>query len=676
LTPRAPRKVVRPRPENGSVRDEAPLEARFSVGHMDPRVPPGEDFYRFSVGGWLRRNPVPADKARWGGFAELAERNFRHVHDLLEEASADRSSRPRSVRRQVGDFYASALDTDRRRRLGLRPIAGDLARIGRVRSAAGLPTILARLHDFGLDAGFASGVGPDKRDTSKYALYAVQGGLSLPDRDYYLEEEFSALRGKYRAHLVRQFRRLGEPAARAKASAATVSDLETTLARASRTRTQLRDEIANYHKVGVAEFAREHPALRWTGYLAARGARRARDVIVGQPEFFSALDTLLSDRPIGEWRTYLRWHLLRASAPYLDPATEVEHFAFFQRALLGQERPEPLWKRAGRVIDLRIGEALGALYVERYFPPEARARAAELIDDLRAVFRDRLERLPWMTETTRRRALEKFDRFRAKIGHPDRFRDYSSVRIARNDYLGNVRRATRFEERREIGRIGGPVDRTEWGMTPPTVNAYFDSTQNEIVFPAGILQPPFFDIGMDDAVNYGAIGVVIGHEITHGYDDRGRKHDAEGNLRDWWSPEDAQEFERRAQRVVAEYNGFEALPGRHVNGELTLGENIADIGGVSLAFEALERRLAKEPSRRRTIDGLTPEQRFFISYAQVWRENCREPERRRLLTVDSHSPGRFRAIGPVVNLAPFYSAFGIGPGAPMWRPEPERVTIW
>ncbi|HTT26477.1 MAG TPA: M13 family metallopeptidase, partial [Thermoplasmata archaeon] len=381
-------------------------------------------------------------------------------------------------------------------------------------------------------------------------------------------------------------------------------------------------------------------------------------------------------RSLAEWRTYLRWHLLTDSAPYLHDAAEAENFAFFHRTLLGQQEPEPRWKRAARVIDMTLGEALGKLYVDAHFPPEARRRMRALVDDLRAVFRGRLERLAWMTPATRQKALSKFDRFTAKIGHPEVFRDYSAVRVDPSDYLGNVRRAATFEVRRQTGRIGKPVDRREWHMTPPEVNAYFDPTQNEIVFPAGILQPPFFDLTMDDAVNYGAIGAVIGHEITHGYDDQGRKFDAEGNLADWWSSEDAQEFDRRAQRIVEEYNAFEALPGVHVNGELTMGENIADVGGVSIAYEALQRRLAADPAQRRNVDGFTPEQRFFLSFAQVWRQNVKEADLRRRLTVDPHSPARFRAVGALTNLPEFYAAFGVRAGAPMWRPEDRRVAIW
>jgi len=360
----------------------------------------------------------------------------------------------------------------------------------------------------------------------------------------------------------------------------------------------------------------------------------------------------------------------------LTESAEAANFDFFHRTLLGQLDPEPQWKRSAIVVDHLMGEALGELYVADHFPPAARARMTELVQDLRAVFQDRLTQLPWMSETTRQRALAKFARFTAKIGHPETFRDYSALVIQRDDFYGNIRRARSFEIRRNAVRVGGPVDRTEWDMTPPTVNAYFSPVKNEIVFPAGILQPPFFDVAMDDAVNYGGIGAVIGHEITHGYDDQGRKFDLDGNLSDWWTEGDAREFGRRALHVVEEYNRYEPLPGVPVNGELTLGENLADLGGLSIAYEALQRRLARVPDQRRTVDGFTPEQRFFLSWAQVWRQNCREPETRRLVVIDPHAPGAFRVRGAVENLDAFYDAFRVAPGQPMWRPQEARVAIW
>jgi putative endopeptidase len=523
---------------------------------------------------------------------------------------------------------------------------------------------------------FDASFGPDEKNSALYAVELGQGGLSLPDRDYYLKDTFADKLEKYRKHVARLFTLLGEPASEAATNADIVVALETDLAKASRTRVELRDPVKNYNKFAGDEFTAKTPALLWTVYFADRHVAVPGYEIVGQPEFFTAVNGLVQDRPLADWKVYLRWHLVHSSAPFLTDAFEQENFNFYGKVLSGQPEQEPRWKRGAHILDGNIGEALGQLYVEKYFPPAARKRMNELVENLKAVFHDRLEKVSWMTEATRAKAEAKFARFTQKIGFPAKFRDYSAIVIRRDDLLGNVRRAAAFESRREIARVGKPVDRTEWGMTPETVNAYFNPEQNEIVFPAGILQPPFFDVTMDDAVNYGAIGVVIGHEMTHGYDDEGRKFDADGNLNDWWTADDSKAFESRAQLVVDEYNNFEVLPGLHVNGKLTLGENLADLGGVHIAYEALERALAKDPSKRKLIDGFTPEQRFFISFAQIWRTNVRDAEAQRLVTVDPHSPGQFRAYGPLLNVQEFYDAFGIQPGSPIWLPPERRAVIW
>jgi len=666
--------------------DQAPPVPRFSVTYMDRSVDPGKDFYHFAAGAWLTNNPVPADKSRWASFSELAERNWYLIHELLDTAAADTASPKHSPRHEVGDFFASAVDTNRIEKLAFRPIADDLKQIDRIKSAKDLFTVLADFHERGIGSVFGSDVSPDAKNSSIYAYGLGQGGLSLPDRDYYLKESFAEIREKYRAHVTKMFALLGEKPDQAATNAATVLALETELAKASRTRVELRDPNKNYNKFVTTEFIARTPAFQWDVYFkkaglspvssAGKGLVALPYEIVGQPEFFDAVDKLLRERPLNDWKIYLRWHLVHNSAPFLHRAVEEENFAFFGKVLSGQEQQEPRWKRAAHVIDGSIGEALGQLYVEKYFPPEAKVKMNELVTNLKAVFRDHLEKVDWMTETTREKALAKFARFTQKIGYPDKFRDYSSVQIRREDYLGNVRRAAAFETHRELVRIGKPVDKSEWDMTPETVNAYFNPLQNEIVFPAGILQPPFFDVTMDDGVNYGAIGVVIGHEITHGYDDEGRKYDADGNLNGWWTDEDAKEFEARAQKVVDEYDAFEPLPGLHVNGKLTLGENLADLGGVNIAYDALERALARDPAQRKSIDGFTPEQRFFISFAQIWRTNIREAEARRLVTVDPHSPGQFRAVGPLVNVPAFYDAFGIKSGDPMRKAPELRAKIW
>ena len=655
--------------------ETAPRIPRFSIDYMDKAVDPAADFFHYAAGNWIKANPVPADKSRWGAFIELQERNWFLIHGILDSTTTNKDRSDATVQK-VGDFFRSAMDTNRLEELGFKPIQADLKRIDDLKDPKDLLSLLADFHQHGIRACFAEGVSPDAKNSAVYAFELSQGGLGMPDRDYYLTEAFAKQREAYAAYIAKMFVLLGEQPALAKAHAATVMEIETSLAKASKPRVDLRDPIANYHKFAVADIVRDYPDLPFSRYLAAMGLDTMPDIIICQPEFMQALYELAKERPLDDWKVYLRWHRVNTAAPYLHAAAEDEAFAFYGKVLRGQLEPEPRWQRAAKVIDSEIGEALGQLFVAQYFPASARARMLELVGNIKAVFHDRLQKLEWMTEATRAKALAKFDRFTTKIGHPDKFRDYSKVEVRADDFLGNVERATVFESRRELARVGQPVDRSEWHMTPETVNAYFNPSQNEIVFPAGILQPPFFDVEMDDAVNYGAIGVVIGHEITHGYDDQGRKYDADGNLYDWWTDADAKDFEARAQKVVDQYNAYEALPGLHVNGKLTLGENIADLGGCSIAYEALQRALAKDPAKRKKIDGFTPEQRFYLSFSQVWRINCREAEIRRLITVDPHSPGQFRGIGAHVNVQEFYDAFGIKAGAPMWRPPELRAKIW
>jgi putative endopeptidase len=655
--------------------DSGPKIPRFSIDYMDKTVGPDADFYRYATGTWLKKNPVPADKSRWASFSELQERNWVLIHEILD-ATAHGAVQQNSPSQKVRDFYQSAMDTNRLEQLGLKPLSEPLKRIDGLKSTDDLFHLVADLHKEGIGPCFSDGVSPDAKNSSVYAFRLGQGGLGLPDRDYYLKDSFSKQREAYTNHIAKMLELAGEKPAAASADARLVLDLETELAQTCKPRADLRDPIANYHKFAVSDLPQKYPTLPLRLFLDDSGLKSMPDVIVSQPEFFAALDGMMQKRPLSDWKAYLRWHVIHAAAPYLNAAMEDENFAFYGKILRDQQIQEPRWQRSARVIDAEIGEALGQMFVEKHFPPSARARMVELVDNLKAVFKDRLNKLDWMTDATRSKALAKFDRFTQKIGHPDKFRDYSSVEVRADDYLGNVRRANVFESNRELVRVGKTVDRTEWHMTPETVNAYFNPSLNEIVFPAGILQPPFFDPEMDDAVNYGAIGVVIGHEMTHGYDDQGRKYDADGNLNDWWTADDAKAFEARAQKVVDQYSSYEALPGLHVNGKLTLGENIADLGGTSIAFEALQRALAKDPSKRKTIDGFTPEQRFFISLSQIWRTNCREAEARRLITVDPHSPGQFRGIGPHVNVPEFYAAFGIKPGSAMWRDPDQRAKIW
>ncbi len=657
--------------------DEAgrPVPPRFNVAYMDTTVDPRADFARHAFGRWLQENPIPSDKSRWGGFDELAQYNWAALKNILETTAA-RSHEPGSVEQKVGDFFASAMDTSAIDAAGLGPIAADLEQIAAIASPADLARALAHLHNHTVGSCFIIGVGADQKNSEFNALYARQDGLSLPSKEYYLADQFEKQRAAFIEHVAKMLRLAGGSEEDAAAGARTVFDVEKSLAANAKTPVELRDRVANYNKMPTTDLAAKVPAFPFLDYLAARGITgpAAAEIIVGQPKFFEGLQEQLAARPLSDWKTYLRYKAINDAAPALAAPFEQETFRFYGTVLRGTPAMEPRWQRAARVVDGGIGEALGQLYVERYYPPEAKARMDGMIANIKAVMRERLQKLEWMTEPTRRKALAKFDRFVARIGHPDEFRDYGKVAIGRGDFFGNLRAATRFEVKRNLAKLGQPVDKSEWGMTPPTVNAYFQPTANQIVFPAGILQPPFFDFTLDDAVNYGAIGAVIGHEITHGFDDQGRRYDADGNLSDWWTPEDAAQFAARAARLIEQYNGYAALPGLHVNGALALGENIADLGGTSIAFEAFQRSLAGK--EKKLIDGYTPEQRFFLSWSQQWRTSYRDDAMRRQVSVGPHSPGMFRAIGPITNLQEFFDAFGIKEGDPMWRKPEDRAKIW
>jgi len=648
---------------------------RFSAGYMDTAVDPRVDFAHYAWGNWGKNNPVPADKSSWGSFNELDQYNQNALKGILETAAA-KSHEPGSVEQKVGDFFASAMDTKAIDAAGLKPVAADLAQVAAIASPADLARTVADLHNQQIIVLFNVGVGPDEKNSLLNVLQANQGGLSLPSKDYYFQPQFEKFRTAFVEHVTKMFVLAGDAPEAAAAGAQTVFAVEKSLAENARTPVELRDPIANYNKMPTADLIAKMPAFPLAAYLAGRGLSgpAAAEVVVGQPKFFEGVQAQVAARPIGDWKTYLRYRLLRADAAYLAAPFEEERFHFYGTVLRGTPAQEPRWQRSARTVDGEIGEALGQLYVAQFYPPEAKARMDELIKNITAVMRDRIQLLDWMTPATKQKALAKFARFYPKVGHPEKWRDYSAVPVKREGFFANIRAANEFEDKRNIAKLGQPVDRSEWGMTPPTVNAYFDPTANNINFPAGILQPPFFDFTLDDAVNYGAIGAVIGHEITHGFDDQGRQYDGDGNLSDWWTEADAKEFKARAQKMIDQFNAYEVLPGLHVNGELTLGENIADLGGITLAYDALQRSL--QGKERKLIDGLTPEQRFFISWAQVWRTNMRENALRQLVATNPHSPGQIRSIGPLVNFQPFYDAFGIKPGDPMWVPPEKRAKIW
>ncbi|HVU35715.1 MAG TPA: M13 family metallopeptidase [Opitutaceae bacterium] len=650
--------------------------------YFDRSVKPQDDFFQFVNGTWLKTVPIPSDLARYGSFTILQEDNWAKLHDLCEQAARDTAAT--GVEKIVSDFYASGMNVSAIAAAGAKPLQSEFDRIAAIKTPDDVLHVLGHLRMLGVHAGFGFAAAPDDKDSKHNIAVVRQSGLGLAitdqsrdaDRDYYFNPDAKSrrLRQQYVAHIAKMFELLGDEPAAATAEAGRVMRLETELALASSSRVQLRDPQANYHKITVAELPEYTGDMDWNSFLSETNAPKFDVVNVAQPDFLRAFATLLRVDPVDDWKLYLRWQLIRRAAPYLGGQFESENFKFFGTDMTGVTAQEPRWKRVVITTDDSIGDALGQLYVAKYFPPEAKARALELVANLRAALRERLQTLPWMDAETRAKAVAKLDAFTVKIGYPDTWKDYSSAHIDRGPYVLNVLRADEFEVRRNLAKIGQPVDKMEWYMTPPTVNAYYSSSINGITFPAGILQPPFFDPKADDAVNYGGIGVVIGHEMTHGFDDSGRQFDADGNLHDWWTPQSAAQFKERAAGIVKQFSDYVAVDDIHLNGALTQGENIADLGGLRIAYAAMEKALAGKP--RTLVDGFTPEQQFFISYATIWRDAMRPAEAARRARVDPHSPGKWRVDGPLSNLDEFAKAFDVSEGAPMRRSPAERVLIW
>ena len=654
----------------------AKLPSGFSLEHMDLSVDPRVDFAKFAAGTWYKNFQMPADKSRFGAFDTLEQNNWANLKAILEEVSAQ-THPAGSIEQKVGDYFATAMDTAAIDAAGATPIAAELAAVEAIQNMDDLSRFVAMQRLEGSNPLFGAAIFADLKQSDINGLYIFQGGASLPTKEYYFAEQFAKQREEFKGHVAKMFTLLGDSPEAAASAAATVLAVETALAEHFKTPVELRDRLANYHRVSLEVLAAMMPDFPIRQHLRDSGVKdgAVEHVIVMQPKFLAALNKQLASRPLADWKAYLRYRVVAGAAPLLAAPFEEESFRFYGTVLRGTPKMEPRWQRAARATDIALGEALGQLYVARHYPPEAKARMDEMIRNIKAVMRDRLTNLEWMSEPTRKKAVAKFDRFVARIGYPDKWRDYSSLTIGRNSYYENARAAVKFEVNRRLGQLGQPVDKGEWAMTPPTVNAYYQPTANQIVFPAGILQPPFFDFTKDDAVNYGMIGSVIGHEITHGFDDQGRRSDADGNLTDWWGVEDDNQFKARALKLIEQYSAYEALPGLRVNGALSLGENIGDLGGVSIAYEAFQRSLKGKPAPPK-IDGFTAEQRFFISWAQGWRTAYRDDAMRRQVMVGPHAPGNFRAVGPLVNLQEFYDAFGIKEGDPMWRKPEHRAKIW
>jgi putative endopeptidase len=643
--------------------------------NFDESVKPGQDFFLHVNGSWIEHNPIPPQYSRWGAFAKLGDDNLLVLRSILEELPNEKGPLDEN-RRKLRDFYITAMDQKKIDQQGITPLDDELKRIAQVDSPEALVVELGHLRVTGTSALLSCWISQDEKLSSRYMVHLWQGGLSLPDRDYYLSTtaDQKRLREQYVEHVAKMFVLMGNTPEVASKAAEIVLRIETQLAEKSRPPVELRDRENQYHPHSLAELAALTPNLPWPSYFKACDLPPLEDVIVGQPDFFARVNEMLVHEPLAAWRIYLRWHLIHSAATELSEPFEQENFRFYSTVLRGTKEMQPRWKRIVGKIDGLLGEALGKLYVERAFPPESKRRMDGLVKNLLAAYRQRIEELDWMGPETKQPALEKLAKIMPKIGYPSKWIDYTTLEVKTDSYLANVVRAVTFDWHYDVNKLGKPVDRTEWGMSPPTVNAYYNEAMNEIVFPAGILQPPFFDAKADDAVNYGAIGAVIGHEITHGFDDQGSRFDAEGNLKNWWTSEDRARFTAKTDKLVKQFDACVGVDGLHVNGRLTLGENLADLGGVTIAYAAYQKSLAGKPAP--VIDKFTGPQRFFIGFAQVWRGETRDAEARVLLRTDPHSPPKFRTDVTLSNIDPFYDAFEVKPGDAMYRAPQDRVKVW
>jgi putative endopeptidase len=641
--------------------------------NMDLSVRPGDNFYLYANGTWIKNNPVPPSKTRWGSFDKLNEENLGRLRTLLESAAAGADKDAHL--QKIGDLYLSGMDSAALESKGYQPIQPDLDRIAAITDIRGILKEIAFERSHGIASpliGFF--VGPDRKNVSQYIPQVGQGGITLPDRDYYLKSDARSveIRKAYATHLNNMFRLIGKTEEQAAAAADAVFRIENALASAEMSRVEMRDPYKTYNKFSWKDLSATTPAIDWKTWAGQMEVSGVDSLVVSNPSFLKNVDLLLTAVALRDWKDYLQWNVVRSSAPLLSNAFVLETFTFNQ-VLSGQKEQTPRWQRMSRLVDEQLGDQLGQIYVEKYFSAAAKQRMQELVSNLQETFSARISRVDWMSEETKQKAKEKLQAFLKKIGYPDTWKDYSSVTIRRDDLVGNVRRCGIWNYDDNVTRLGKPVDRTRWSMTPPTINAYYNPSNNEIVFPAGILQFPFFDFEADDAVNYGGIGAVIGHEMTHGFDDQGRQFAADGNLKDWWNKSDADKFKTKADEVVTQYNGY-PVDTLHVNGRLTLGENLADLGGLSIAYEAFTK--TKQFKEGKKIDGFTPAQRFFLSWAQVWRGNVLPRTAAQLILTDPHSPGNYRGNGPLTNVDAWYEAFDIKPGDKMYKAPEQRTKIW
>jgi putative endopeptidase len=663
-------------PSPAATGSPAGLISGIDTQFIDPAVRVQDDFFMHLNGKWIKSTEIPSDKASWGTFAKLRDDTLPQLRAIIEAAQKDQKRKAGSDTQKIGDLYASFMNEQKLETLGYKPLTGELQRIRAVRDKKAVPALIAHLSKIGVATPYSVRVGQDARASTQYAAYISQGGLGMPDRDYYLKQDDKRMvdtRAQYERHVAQVLGLAGVKDAEAQAKA--IVAFETELAKVQWTKVDNRDPVKRYNKVEVAKLGALTPGYDWNAALAAAGiANKTGYVIVSQPSYISGFDAALAKTDLATIKSYFEWQLLREYAPYMSKAFVDANFAFYGTTLTGVTENAPRWKKGVGAVEGALGEALGRQYVGQHFPAERKARMEELVKNVLAAYQQSIDTLDWMGPETKKEAQAKLAKFAPKIAYPNKWRDYAKLTIRADDLAGNVMRANTFGYNRNIAKLGKPIDREEWGMTPQTVNAYYSSSMNEIVFPASILQPPFFDMRADDAVNYGAIGAVIGHEISHGFDDKGSQSDGDGNLRDWWTKEDRAKFQAKADMLVKQYGGYSPLPGYNVNGELTLGENIGDNSGIAIAYKAYKISLRGKPAP--VIDGLTGDQRFFMGFGQVWRSKMRDAAQIQQVKTDPHSPGQFRANGTMMNQPAFYEAFGVKQGDKMYLAPQDRVTIW
>ncbi|RZA03558.1 MAG: M13 family peptidase [Sphingobacteriaceae bacterium] len=643
--------------------------------NMDLSVKPGDDFFMYANGGWIKNNVIPAKSTRWGSFNVLIQENTNRLLAILNEASKAKAPKG-SLKQRVGDMYASAMDSVTIEKRGYDPIKPYLQRIDNIKNTDELVDEVIYMKVNGIaNPLFNFSVQPDSKYPTRNIADFSQGGTTLPDRDYYLKTDARTvqIQNAYKQYIVNLFTLVGMPQETAVKNADVIMKIETALAKAQLSRTELRDPTKTYHKLSVYDYTKLTPHIKWGQTLIKMKAPGQDSILVDEPDFFKTVDDELGSTIVNDWKIYLKWNVLKNSANALSSPFVNATFAF-NSVLSGQKAPTPRNERVSSYIDANMGELLGQLYVKKYFTPAAKAYMINLVNNMKAVFRERINGLDWMSAATKQRALKKLDAFKVKIGYPDKWEPYTGLVITRDDYAGNLKRVAMWKYNFNVSKLGKPVDKTKFNMTPPTVNASYSPNNNDITFPAGILQFPFFDFGADDAVNYGGIAAVIGHEITHGFDDQGRQYDADGSLRDWWTKEDADKFKQRADKVVDQYNAYTVLDTIHINGRLTLGENLADLGGLSIAYEAFKK--TKQGQSNTKIDGFTPDQRFFLSWAQVWRSKQRPEALAQRILTDPHSPEQFRGNAPLTNIDAWYTAFNVKPGDKLYKKPEDRIKIW